>query len=280
MELAYGGTGMAPLGDGDHVCWVVDDPASYSAVAGTLIAEGQARGQQVVVFAPGGRTAPGPASTPSRPGSTPPPPGGVATADPYAAFFGHGPLEPGIMLRVLRELAARARAGGYGGLRVISDMDWLLPGSPTPEEVAGLEIIVDRAARELGATVVCAYRRSSFDPVVVLGALPMHPIRWGNDDGPQFDLRADGTSGWRLSGEIDVAVIETFAAAFTAAASLGDCLVDVSGLGFVDVAGLRAMSQAARRSHADIQLRGAPVALHRLWQLLGPADRAPELRLA
>jgi len=105
-------------------------------------------------------------------------------------------------------------------------------------------------------------------------------MRRGNDDGPQFDFRADGTSGWRLSGEIDVAVVDTFAAAFAAAASLGDCLVAVSGLEFIDVAGLRAMSQATRGSHADIQLRGAPAALHRLWQLLGPAEQAPELRLA
>jgi ABC-type transporter Mla MlaB component len=204
----------------------------------------------------------------------------VAAADPYAAFFGEGPLDPAIMLRALRKLSARAREGGYDGVRVISDMDWLLPGSPSPEEIAGLEILVDRAARELGATIVCAYRRSSFNPVALLGALPVHPIRWGHDAGPQFDFRADGTSGWLLSGEIDVAVIGTFAAAFAAAVSLGDCLVDVSGLEFVDVAGLRVMSQAARRAHADVQLRGAPAALHRLWQLLGPAGPNPELHLA
>lgn len=270
MQLAYGNAEMAPLGKGDHVCWVVEDPVSYAAVAGPLIAEGRARGQHVVVFAPEGRAVPL-ATTPAD---------SVAAADPYAAFFGQGPLDPGIMLRALRKLSARAREGGYDGLRVISDMDWLLPGSPTPEEIAGLEIIVDRAARELGATIVCAYRRSSFDSVALLGALPVHPIRWGHDAGPQFDFRADGTSGWLLSGEIDVAVIGTFAAAFAAAASLGDCLVDVSGLEFVDVAGLRAMSQAARRAHADVQLRGAPAALNRLWQLLGPAGPAPELHLA
>jgi len=33
---------------------------------------------------------------------------------------------------------------------------------------------------------------------VVLAALPAHPIRPGNDDGPQFDFRAEATSGWRL----------------------------------------------------------------------------------
>jgi ABC-type transporter Mla MlaB component len=271
VQLAYGNADMAPLGDGDHVCWVVDDPASYAAAAGPLIAEGRTRGQHVVVFAPEGRAVPMAAG---------PPAGSVAAADPYAAFFGQGPLDPAIMLRALRKLSARAREGGYDGLRVISDMDWLLPGSPSPEEIAGLEIIVDRAARELGATIVCAYRRSSFDPVALLGALPVHPIRWGHDAGPQFDFHADGTSGWLLSGEIDVAVIGTFAAAFAAAASLGDCLVDVSGLEFVDVAGLRAMSQAARQAQADVQLRGAPAALHRLWQLLGPAGPAPELHLA
>jgi anti-anti-sigma regulatory factor len=257
---------MAPLGDGDHVCWVVDDPASYTAHARALIADGQARGQQVVVFAPEGATPPGP--------------GSVAATDPDGSFFGHGPLEPGIMLRALRDLAAQAREGGYRGLRVISDTDWLLPRAPAPEEVAGLEIIVDRAARELGATIVCAYRRSSFGPAVVLGALPVHPIRRGNDDPPQFGFHADAASGWRLSGDIDVAVIDTFAAAFAAAASLGDGLVDVSGLDFVDVAGLRAMAQAARGSHAQIQLRGASVALHRLWQLAGLADQAPGVRLA
>jgi hypothetical protein len=48
----------------------------------------------------------------------------------------------------------------------------------------------------------------------------------------------------------------------------------------MNVAGLRAMSQVTRGSHADIQLRGAPAALHRLWQLLGPAGQARKLRLA
>jgi hypothetical protein len=48
----------------------------------------------------------------------------------------------------------------------------------------------------------------------------------------------------------------------------------------MDVAGLRAMSQVTRGSHADIQLRGAPAALHRLWQLPGPAEQARKLCLA
>ncbi|MGH3123366.1 MAG: MEDS domain-containing protein, partial [Streptosporangiaceae bacterium] len=261
MELAYGHMDMAPLSGGDHVCWVVGDAAPYPTMVAALIAEGRTLGQKVVVFAP-------PDSSPAVPGD--------ATADPYAALFGHGPLDPGLVLPALRGLSAQARAGGYQGLRIISDMDWLLPGRPTAEEIAALEIVVDRAARELGATIVCAYRRSSFDPVVVLGALPVHPIRRGNDDGPQFTFSADGPSGWRLAGEIDVAVLDTFAAAFAAATSLGDCLVDVSGLGFVDVAGLRAMSRAARQAHTDVRLRGAPVTLHRLWELLGPAAQGPE----
>lgn len=261
MDLAYGGADVAPLGGGDHVCWLVSGPAAYAAAARDLIAEGRALGQHIVLFAPPGRATPMPGCPP--------------TADPYSAFLGQGPIDPVVMLHALRELSAQARADGHNGLRVISDMDWLLPGAPTPEEIAGLEIIVDRAARELGATIVCAYRRASFDPIMLLGALPVHPVRWGNDPGPQFGFHADGASGWRLSGEIDVAVIETFAAAFAAAASLGDCLVDVSGLEFVDVAGLRAMAQAARRAHADVLLRGAPAALDRLWQLLGPADEAP-----
>jgi MEDS: MEthanogen/methylotroph, DcmR Sensory domain len=83
--------------------------------------------------------------------------------DPRVTFLGGGPVIPRIMLVAFRELSQRALAGGYQGVRILADMDWLLPGQLAADEIARLEVVADRAAREPSATIICAYRRTSFD---------------------------------------------------------------------------------------------------------------------
>jgi hypothetical protein len=107
-------------------------------------------------------------------------------------------------------------------VRVIADMDWLLPAKPTTEAIVDFEVLLDRVVAELDATVVCAYRSSSFSRETIRDVLAVHPTWFGHDEEPRFGFVSAGPDGWRLSGEVDLAVRSASAAALNAASSLGD----------------------------------------------------------
>jgi hypothetical protein len=136
------------LGVSGHVCWLVSDPAAYDELAAALLAEGGRLGQRPVAFGP----------------------------DVVS------PGTPAAIMDLIRELAATASADGHGGLRVVADMDCILPLHLSTADIVALELRLDRLLSELNATVVCAYRRSSFDTTAIAGALAVHP-------GASADLR-------------------------------------------------------------------------------------------
>jgi anti-anti-sigma factor len=270
MKVEYDVPELRPVRGGDHICWVVDDASEYLRDGKALLAEGSRQGQLRVVFGPRGSAVLMELAA-------------IAdlSFDPRVTFLGGGPVIPRIMLVAFRELSQRALAGGYQGVRILADMDWLLPGQLTADEIARLEVFADRAARELSATIICTYRRASFDTAAILNALSMHKAHRGRADRPQFHFATDGSAAiWELSGEIDLAVSSAFAAALGAALSLGARVLDVAGVQFVDIAGLRAIASAARDAAVPVELRGASPAFRRLWLLTGLQEATPTVSLA
>ena len=108
---------------------------------------------------------------------------------------------------MFEEQSTRARSEGYRGLRLVADMDWLLPAAPTTDELVAFELWLDRHVPRLGATIVCAYRETSFDTDVLGGAGCVHPLGAGSE-APQFKLVAGDAGSWRLVGEVDIAVVD------------------------------------------------------------------------
>jgi anti-anti-sigma factor len=259
--------GLNGLPGGSHVCWVVDDEAWYGNLAAGYLGEGEDLAQKTVVFGPEGSchlVALGEIAK--------------TAVDPHAAFLEGRSLEPQTMFAVFREQSAIARAEGYEGLRVVADMDWLLSASPSSEDIIAFEVLLDHVVAELDATVICAYRRSSFDHSTIAGALCVHPLRFGHYEQPQFSLLAQNTDGWRLSGEVDLAGSFAFAAAFAATAQ-EPCILDVTGLDFIDVAGMRTIAETARSTEVSVQLHGARDTLRRNWQIAGFHEWAPTVEL-
>jgi anti-anti-sigma regulatory factor len=269
MIVADDASQLGELSGGSHVCWVVGDSAEYTKRAANVLSQGRAAGQKTVVFGPEGsdvRAQLGPSA--------------VMVADPHVAFLDSGPLEPATMFAMFREQSALAVAEGYAGLCVVADMDWLLPGKPTSDAVVGFELLLDRVVAELNATVVCAYRRASFDTDAITGALAVHPINVGHDEDPPFRFVAGLAGSWQLSGEIDLAVASEFAAAFAAvAATPGGCVVNAGGLTFIDVAGMRAIAMASRTPGVSVRLNGATATLRRAWELAHFDGIAPAVEL-
>jgi MEDS: MEthanogen/methylotroph, DcmR Sensory domain len=200
-------------------------------------------------------------------------------ADPRVAFLGGGPLDPDAMFAMFEELSTRARDEGHQGLRLVADMDWLLPVQPTTEAVIAFELLLDRHAKRIGPTIVCAYRQTSFDTEALAGALCVHSMGMGYDPPPHFRLVAGPSDTWRLIGEGDIAVGANFKTAITTAAGSGPYVLDASALEYIDVAGTRAIAQAGQSPDVAVRVVGAPPILRRGWEMAGFADDAPAVEL-
>jgi anti-anti-sigma factor len=252
-----------------HICWLLADPAAYVDAALELIAEGASLGEKVVVFAPGDSPALAELAAVA-----------AVAADPATRFPAGEPLEPLLVLAVIRDAAVQAQADGYRGLRIIADMDWLRPLNPTTAQIISLEMQIDRLIAELGATVICAYRRSSFDTSSIAAALTTHPSQHGEPSEPDFRFVARGGSSWRLSGEVDFETQATFEAALSTAASLETCVIDVTELRFADVAAMRAIATRAQTVPGGIHLHGASALLQRIWNACGFHDYASAVQFS
>lgn len=227
-----------------HVCWLVTDPDAYSAAAPELLAEGRRLGHRSVGFGPG---------------------------------IPRGTTDlAGLVLGAVADERRQAHAEGLSGVRIVADMDWLLPLNPSTAQIIDLELALSQyLVGQPDVTVVCAYRESSFDIASITAALTLHTAAPGVS--PQFRFTA-GSSAWLLSGAVDVNVRDTFEDVIHAAVRRGPRVIDISELGFIDVGGMRAVVSAGH-TQPDLLLNGASVSFRRLWEVCGFAEAAPMVRL-
>jgi anti-anti-sigma factor len=246
-----------------HVCWVVDDDATYVRDACDLLVRGKQASRKPLAFGPLG-------------GSLERlKPVAAVSLDPRLSILDGGPLQPETMLEAYSKHTALARAEGFQGICVVADMDWLLPAKPTTADIIGYELLLDQVVAKLDATVVCAYRRGSFDVDAIAGAQTVHAVDLGAAAPPLFRLVAEEDELWHLSGEIDLAVSSHLAAALTTVTAQDRCEIDVTGLEFIDVRGMTTLADAARSSRSNVRLLGASRVLQRHWELAGFDEYAP-----
>ncbi|MCA1832167.1 MAG: MEDS domain-containing protein [Actinomycetota bacterium] len=244
-----------------HVCWVVADAMTYEAMAVEMLIKGRESGEKIFAF--------GPADSESRKALRHV---GALVADPYTDFLGGGAFDPEAMFTMFRAQMDAARAEGWDGLRVVADMDWLIPTGATTEEVVAFEARLDSVVHELGATVVCAYRAETFDADAIDGIAAVHPVVSGAD--PAFQLVSTGAGRWRLSGEIDFSALASLDAALEAI-TREPAVIDLADLRFIDCAGMRSLARTLASS--EIRLTHIPRFLRRQWDLTGLSALAPLL---
>lgn len=238
---------------GGHVAWTVTHDDEYVSVARDLIAAGVALNEKVAVFGPTGNRLRAMVQDAA-----------AIVADPLADFLGGGPIDPDKMFAMFRKAMAHARLEGYVGMRVIADMDWMLPASPTAETIMNFEQLLDRVVSELGATVFCVYHERSFPKEAIRATNAVHPLVFGAEH-PQFRMTYDGEETWAIRGEVDMAVHDLFESAVRTAA-MRPCVIDVSGLEFIDAAGLRTLTTIVANSGEELTLRGGQAAFRRVWE--------------
>jgi len=102
------------------------------------------------------------------------------------------------------------------------------------------------------------------------------------DDGRRgpvsFTLVAGDGGTWVLRGEVDFACAPALASALRRTRGT-PWVVDVAGLEFVDVAGMRAIAAAAAGAGTPLELHHASPRLRRLWAIAGFARAAAQVLL-
>jgi hypothetical protein len=247
------------LGPGSHVCCVVDSAPQFEAWSAACLTEGAETGEKLFHFAPQDRLA----SLSLDPS--------VTRVDPGVAFLAGGPLEPTVMYAMFRRETAAARLEGYRGLRLIGDMDWLFTRRPSRAEVAAYELLLDEVVRELGITVVCAYRTAHFDATAITELVAVHPLTVGAVPvEPGFRMWNVARGVWEVTGEVDEFNAEPFGRALQTAA--GDAAIPrlrASGLRFIGVAGIQAIVHAVHsRPDQRLAIENATSIFQRCWSLL------------
>ncbi len=101
------------------------------------------------------------------------------------------------------------------------------------------------------------------------------------DDGSCLRAWTSGGNRWHLSGEADLRSQQVLLAAMnTASAARGGLVLDCGELSFIDVAGMRAIAEAALILGAPVTVNGANEMLRRAWSLLGLHVAAPNVEFS
>ncbi|WP_147425306.1 MEDS domain-containing protein [Bailinhaonella thermotolerans] len=174
-----------------------------------------------------------------------------------------GRFDPEAMIATLRHERDACLTAGFAGLWVTGEMGWAVSGTPGAERLEEFERRLAGLFDGGRAAAICQYDRRVFPPARLKGLLECHPgsvhmnpmfqgaaLRMS----PGYD--ADGRPVLRVAGTIDRTTVGVWGEALRAAATWGgDIRVDMTGLEFIDVAGLREVAQIADGLPGDRRLR-------------------------
>jgi ABC-type transporter Mla MlaB component len=185
-----------------------------------------------------------------------------------------GPDLDGVLERCLGE-AERARAAGFAGLRLVIEMADIAPALASAEQLARWEAMVGQAAGEACITALCQYDGRRLDAAAQAWLTAEHGGVAIDDGTVPLAIFAATEDGVRVAGELDLTTAAPFARALRARAAVSPRVeVDLEGVRFADLGGLRTVYEVARELPSDslIVLNRTPSHARRLLRLLAWQD--------
>jgi anti-anti-sigma factor len=183
--------------------------------------------------------------------------GQVVLHEPRAALAPRGRFDPASALKGYRRVAEEAGRDGYGALRAVADVGRALDGVASAREIVNFELESERVVGNSPLVALCGY-----DPTALEGAssaaCAVHPI-CAHDDTCPFSVVPRSDDELVVTGEVDIGCAQAWRAVLDALASgeAADLTLDLSGLRFVDAAGMRALAMTA----AELAERGGCLTL-------------------
>lgn len=201
----------------------------------------------------------------------------VRTAE--EAYMATGRFDPDEIIAWFATEIELALVQGYAGVRVTGEETFSLRGWPGTERFAEFERKIDETFRtsQVNAMAICQYDRRWFDGPRLgrLESYHMGRVR-ANDYFDNGTLRISPTftpPGLALSGAIDESTYRGLDDALLAAgARTGHLCLDLSGLTFCDMAGLRALigaGQSATGMDRQVILRDMPEYMALMMRIAG-----------
>jgi hypothetical protein len=213
----------AGLRSGDHVCWTYGSDEERRQSLTSFFAEGAEGGEQLAYWALEGSGDPlleGLRDTRAQIDALVTG-GRLVVQSAQAVYTPDGSFDPEAMLDKFRVLATQAVQQGRSGLRVATEVAWLLGHPDAAEHWDSYELRVDLLAAELPLTVMCGYDLRICDPAAMTILQSVHQLVLtppASHDMPPFALHGTGDGGLGLEGELDFSWAEVVESLLTAAA--------------------------------------------------------------
>lgn len=172
--------------------------------------------------------------------------------------------------------AEQAVADGYSALRVMADLGWAVDDLVTPGQLVDYELCADRLIGDLPVVAVCGYDTRAAPLEAAEQVCAVHPA-CAHEASMPFSLLAAPDGSFTVTGEIDLACAQAWRGVIEAAAasSDGELVLDVGGLDFIDLRGLRALATIAEELAARgawLTLRSPRPVLQRCMAVLDPPE--------
>lgn len=237
---------------GDHACLTFTDQEERLDLVAAFVRDGLDGGQKVLCVTDtipratlytelAGRDLPIADATAS---------GRMSVVTSGETYLADGSFASDRMIDLLAGQIERARADGFAGLWITSDMCWALRPVTGVDQLMDFEARMTRLLSDQGATGLCQYDRQCFDTVTLTGAASNHGLALAagtyHHDALLRVCRQYQPPGVRVSGEIDYRGVEPLTRALTEALHLDHRVhVNLAGLDFIDGSAAGAIIQAA-----------------------------------
>ncbi|MBS2963354.1 MEDS domain-containing protein [Actinocrinis puniceicyclus] len=257
------------------MCWLVGSSEDYALGAETFAAQGKSLDERLLIV---GR----------HPGGEHTRLGGAVVIDPVAdgRLAANGPTAPWdfINRRINRRVGGMDVGAGRGGtLRVLAQMERLVPPGCGLNDLVELELGWGQWAASSGASVVCAYRQDAWQESILRDVSCVHSGQMGNRRlAVSFRMSYVAAGCWRVDGVIDFVAAPAFGTATRAALTRNGLVrLRFDGLDMIDAAGIQALAHAVRAVRgAKVRVEGANTTVRRLWQLSGFNTAAVAVEIA
>ena len=264
--------GVAELAPGDHVCLVYDDERRRDELLLSFLDAGVQRGERVIYLADGADTRIGPQLAAAAA------PGQVTVVPSWDEYVCGDTLDFARAYDAWQAAVAETQAQGFPVLRAAGEPPEIATRNGHRHELCDYERRANELFADKNFVAICVYDTRKTHPAALLGVLDAHPIvLFALQPSSRLRVEKSGVASLALSGWLDVTTLGSLVDALGVAVGGGsDVVVDLAGLDFVDIAGLRLFVEAARRLHErkrTLLLKAAPDWVPSVLGILGYAHR-------